>query len=210
MYVRVRENRVRKNGFKKTELEKFKERHSLEKLEGVMIHDKPTIKTGEKAGCIGALLLLIGFGTGIILFLVRLVFDFDSKLLNLLWESIAALGFIFSLAGAFQIGPLTIHRYSREADKEKHFEIDRAYNLYNVLYKPTKTVLLQYDSNEDQLIAINAGGELLVELLRKVEMEKLPLKKILKTFRLDHVSDHLWRLTYSYKKEDVVMEKSDR
>ena len=61
-----------------------------------------------------------------------------------------------------------------------------------------------------QLIAVNAGGELLVELLRKIEMEKLPLKKILKTFRLDHVSDHLWRLTYSYKKEDVVMEKSDR
>ena len=95
-------------------------------------------------------------------------------------------------------------------DKDKHFEIDRAYNLYNVLYKPTKTILLQYDSDEDQLIAVNAGGELLVELLRKVEMEKLPLKKILKTFRLDHVSDHLWRLTYSYKKEDVVMEKSDR
>ena len=210
MYVRVRKNRARKKGFKKTELEKFKERHSLEKLEGVMIYDKPTIKTGEKAGCIGALLLLIGFGTGIILFLVHFIFDFDSKLLNLLWESIAALGFIFSLAGAFQIGPLTIHRYSREANKEKHFEIDRAYNLYNVLYKPTKTVLLQYDSDEDQLIAVNAGGELLVELLRKVEMEKLSLKKILKTFRLDHVSDHLWRLTYSYKKEEVVMEKSDR
>ena len=201
---------LEKKDSEKTELEKFKERHSLEKLEGVMIYDKPTIKTGEKAGCIGALLLLLGFGTGIILFLVHLVFDFDSKLLNLLWESIAALGFVFSLAGAFQIGPLTVHRYSREADKNKLFEIDSAYNLYNVLYKPTKTVLLQYDSDEDHLIAVNAGGELLVELLRKVEMEKLPLKKILKTFRLDHVSDHLWRLTYSYKKEDVVMEKSDR
>ena len=69
---------------------------------------------------------------------------------------------------------------------------------------------MQYDSKEDQLIAANAGGELLVELLRKVEMEKLSLKKILKTFRLDHVSEHTWRLTYSYKKEDVVMEKSDR
>ncbi|MBF1715910.1 MAG: hypothetical protein HXO89_01285 [Streptococcus parasanguinis] len=201
---------LEKKDSEKTELEKFKERHSLEKLEGVMIYDKPKIKTGEKAGCIGALLLLLGFGTGIILFLVHFIFDFDSKLLNLLWESIAALGFIFSLAGAFQIGPLTIHRYSREADKDKHFEIDRAYNLYNVLYKPTKTVLLQYDSDEDQLIAVNAGGELLVELLRKVEMEKLSLKKILKTFRLNHVSDHLWRLTYSYKKEEVVMEKSDR
>jgi len=197
---------LEKTDSEKSELEKFKERHSLDKLDGVIIYDKPTIKTGEKAGCIGALLLLIGFGTGIILLLLHFIFDFDSKLLNLLWESIAALGFVFSLAGAFQIGPLTIHRYSREADKDKHFEIDRAYNLY----KPTKTVLLQYDSDVDQLIAVNAGGELLVELLRKVEMEKLPLKKILKTFRLDHVSDHLWRLTYSYKKEDVVMEKSDR
>ena len=201
---------LEKTDSEKSELEKFKEGHSLEKLDGVMIYDKPTIKTGEKAGCIGALLLLLGFGTGIILFLVHLVFDFDSKLLNLLWESIAALGFVFSLAGAFQIGPLTVHRYSREADKNKLFEIDSAYNLYNILYKPSKTVLLQYDSKEDHLIAVNAGGELLVELLRKVEMEKLALKKILKTFRLDHVSDHLWRLTYSYKKEDVVMEKSDR
>lgn len=201
---------LEKTDSEKSELEKFKEGHSLEKLDGVMIYDKPTIKTGEKAGCIGALLLLLGFGTGIILFLVHLVFDFDSKLLNLLWESIAALGFVFSLAGAFQIGPLTVHRYSREADKSKLFEIDRAYNLYNVLYKPSKTVLLQYDSKEDQLIAVNAGGELLVELLRKVEMEKLSLKKVLETFRLDHVSEHTWRLTYSYKKEDVVMEKSDR
>ena len=201
---------LEKTDSEKSELEKFKEGHSLEKLDGVMIYDKPTIKTGEKAGCIGALLLLLGFGTGIILFLAHLVFDFDSKLLNLLWESIAALGFVFSLAGAFQIGPLTVHRYSREADKNKLFEIDSAYNLYNILYKPSKTVLLQYDSKEDHLIAVNAGGELLVELLRKVEMEKLPLKKILKTFRLDHVSDNLWRLTYSYKKEDVVMEKSDR
>ena len=201
---------LEKTNSEKSELEKFKEGHSLEKLVGVMIYDKPTIKTGEKAGCIGALLLLLGFGTGIILFLVHLVFDFDSKLLNLLWESIAALGFVFSLAGAFQIGPLTVHRYSREADKNKLFEINSAYNLYNVLYKPSKIVLLQYDSKEDQLIAANAGGELLVELLRKVEMEKLSLKKILKTFRLDHVAELTWRLTYSYKKEDVVMEKSDR
>ena len=188
---------LEKTDSEKSELEKFKEGHSLEKLDGVMIYDKPTIKTGEKAGCIGALLLLLGFGTGIILFLVHLVFDFDSKLLNLLWESIAALGFVFSLAGAFQIGPLTVHRYSREADKNKLFEIDSAYNLYNVLYKPSKIVLLQYDSKEDQLIAANAGGELLVELLRKVEMEKLSLKKVLETFRLDHVSEHTWRLTYS-------------
>jgi hypothetical protein len=52
-----------KTDSEKSELEKFKERHSLEKLNGVIVHDKPTIKTGEKAGCIGALLLLIGFGT---------------------------------------------------------------------------------------------------------------------------------------------------
>ncbi len=45
------------------------------------------------------------------------------------------------------------------ADKDTAFEIDRAYNLYNVLYKPTKTVLLQYDSDEDQLIAVNAVSE---------------------------------------------------
>ena len=91
MYVRDRENRVEKTDSEKSELEKFKERHSLEKLNGVIVHYKPTIKTGEKAGCIGALLLLIGFGTGIILFLVHFIFDFDSKLLTLLWETVAAL-----------------------------------------------------------------------------------------------------------------------
>ena len=101
---------------------------------------------------------------------------------------------------------------SEKSELEKFKERHSLEKLDGVMIydKPTKTVLLQYDSDEDQLIAVNAGGELLVELLRKVEMEKLPLKKILKTFRLDHVSDHLWRLTYSYKKEDVVMEKSDR
>ena len=93
---------LEKTDSEKSELEKFKERHSLDKLDGVIIYDKPTIKTGEKAGCIGALLLLIGFGTGIILLLLHFIFDFDSKLLNLLWESIAALGFIFSLAGVFK------------------------------------------------------------------------------------------------------------
>lgn len=45
---------LEKTDSEKSELEKFKERHSLEKLDGVMIYDKPTIKTGEKAGCIGA------------------------------------------------------------------------------------------------------------------------------------------------------------
>mgnify|MGYP000847905735 FL=1 len=194
----------------KTELEKYKERHSLEKLEGVIIYDKPTIKTGDKAGCIGALLLLLGFGIGLLTFVVGLFIDFNLKGIDLLWESIAALGIVFSLAGSFRIGKLPIHTLPLVADKEKNFSIESAFHLYNILYKPSKTVLLQYDSKEDQLIAVNAGGELLVELLRKVELEKLSLNKILKTFRLDHVSEHTWRLTYSYKKEDVIMEKSDR
>ena len=50
MYVRVRKTELEKTDSEKSELEKFKERHGLEKLDGVMIHDKPTIKTGEKAG----------------------------------------------------------------------------------------------------------------------------------------------------------------
>ena len=45
MYVRVRKTELEKTDSEKSELEKFKERHSLEKLDGVMIHDKPTIKT---------------------------------------------------------------------------------------------------------------------------------------------------------------------
>ena len=57
----------------KTEFEKYKERHSLEKLEGVIIYDKPTIKTGDKAGCIGALLLLLGFGIWLLTFVVGLL-----------------------------------------------------------------------------------------------------------------------------------------
>ena len=39
---------LEKTDSEKSELEKFKEGHSLEKLDGVMIYDKPTIKTGEK------------------------------------------------------------------------------------------------------------------------------------------------------------------
>ena len=62
----IEKTELEKTDSEKSELEKFKERHSLEKLNGVIVHDKPTIKTGEKAGCIGALLLLVGFGTGII------------------------------------------------------------------------------------------------------------------------------------------------
>lgn len=42
---------LEKTDSEKLELEKFKERHSLDKLDGVIIYDKPTIKTGEKAGC---------------------------------------------------------------------------------------------------------------------------------------------------------------
>lgn len=53
----IEKTELEKTDSEKSELEKFKERHSLEKLNGVIVHDKPTIKTGEKAGCIGALLL---------------------------------------------------------------------------------------------------------------------------------------------------------
>ena len=201
---------LEKSEQEKTDLEKFKERHSLEKLEGEIIYDKPEIKTGDKAGCIGSLLLLLGFGIGILTFVIGLFSDFNLKGIDLLRQTVAALGIIFSLAGSFRIGKLPISSFPLVADKEKHFSIESAYNLYNIIYKPTKTILLQYDSKEDQLIAVNAGGELLVELLRKMEAEKLSFDKIMKTFRLDHVSDNLWRLTYQYQKEDVVMEKSDR
>ena len=36
---------LEKTDSEKSELEKFKERHSLDKLDGVIIYDKPTIKT---------------------------------------------------------------------------------------------------------------------------------------------------------------------
>lgn len=95
------------------------------------------------------------------------------------------------------------------ADKEKNFDIKRAFNLYNVIHKPTKKVLLQYDSEDDSLISLNAGGDLLVELLRKVEEEKLPFNKINKTLKLEEVSENYWKMHYRYKKQDIVLEHSD-
>ncbi|RSJ78042.1 hypothetical protein D8798_02530 [Streptococcus cristatus] len=92
------------------------------------------------------------------------------------------------------------------ADKEKNFDIKRAFNLYNVIDKPTKKVLLQYDSEDDSLISLNAGGDLLVELLRKVEEEKLPFNKINKTLKLEEVSENHWKMQYRYKKQDIVLE----
>ena len=92
------------------------------------------------------------------------------------------------------------------SDKEKNFDIKRAFNLYNVIDKPTKKVLLQYDSEDDSLISLNAGGDLLVELLRKVEEEKLPFNKINKTLKLEEVSENHWKMQYRYKKQDIVLE----
>ena len=94
------------------------------------------------------------------------------------------------------------------ADKEKNFDIERAFNLYNVIHKPTKKVLLQYDSEDDSLISLNAGGDLLVELLRKVEEEKLPFNKINKTLKLEEVSENHWKMQYRYQKQDIVLEES--
>ena len=94
------------------------------------------------------------------------------------------------------------------ADKEKNFDIERAFNLYNVIHKPTKKVLLQYDSEDDSLISLNAGGDLLVELLKKVEEEKLPFNKINKTLKLEEVSENQRKMQYRYKKQDIVLEES--
>lgn len=92
------------------------------------------------------------------------------------------------------------------ADKEKNFDIEKAFNFYNVIHKPTKKVLLQYDSEDDSLISLNAGGDLLVELLKKVEEEKLPFNKINKTLKLEEVSENHWKMQYRYKKQDIVLE----
>lgn len=69
--------------------------------------------------------------------------------------------------------------------------------------------MLQYYSEDDSLISLNAGGELLVELLRKVEEEKLPFNKINKTLKLEEVSENHWKMQYRYKKQDIVLEESD-
>ena len=179
-------------------IEEYKAKHRLEKLEGKKVYDKPVIRTGDKAGCYGSGLILLGSVLGIIYLLLILITDWDLKLFSFIWETLAALGIVFSLFGAFKI-----------ADKEKNFEIDKAFNLYNVIHKPTKKILLQYDSEDDSLISLNAGGELLVELLKRVEEEKLSFKPINKTLSLEELSENHWKMHYRYKRQDITLEKSD-
>ncbi len=190
-------------------IEEYKTKHRLEKLEGKKVYDKPLIRTGDKAGCYGSALILLGFVLGVIYLLLVLITDWDLKLFSFIWETLAALGIVFSLFGAFKIGQLELHSLSMVADKEKNFEIDKALNLYNIIHKPTKKILLQYDSEDDSLISLNAGGELLVELLKRVEEEKLSFKPINKTLRLEEVSENHWKMYYRYKRQDITLEKSD-
>ena len=190
-------------------IEEYKDKHRLEKLEGKKVYDKPLIRTGDKAGCYGSALILLGFVLGVIYLLLVLITDWDLKLFSFIWETLAALGIVFSLFGAFKIGQLELHSLSMVADKEKNFEIDKALNLYNIIHKPTKKILLQYDSEDDSLISLNAGGELLVELLKRVEEEKLSFKPINKTLRLEEVSENHWKMYYRYKRQDITLEKSD-
>ena len=178
-------------------IEEYKDKHRLEKLEGKKVYDKPVIRTGDKAGCYGSGLILLGSVLGIIYLLLILITDWDLKL------------FSFSLFGAFKIGQLELHSLSMVADKEKNFEIDKSFNLYNIIHKPTKKILLQYDSEDDSLISLNAGGELLVELLKRVEEEKLSFKAINKTLSLEEVSENHWKMHYRYKRQDITLEKSD-
>ena len=58
------------------------------------------------------------------------------------------------------------------------------------------------------MISLNAGGDLLIELLKKVGEEKLPFNKINKTLKLEEVSENHWRMQYRYKKQDIVLEQS--
>ena len=189
-------------------IEEYKAKRSLEKLEGKRVYDKPIIRTGDKASFYGAGLILLGFGLGALYLFLNLITDWDLKLFSLIWETLAGLGIVVSLFGAFKIGRLELHTVSMIADKEKNFDIKRAFNLYNVVHKPTKKVLLQYDSEDDSLISLNAGGDLLVELLKKVEEEKLPFNKINKTLKLEEVSENHWKMQYRYKKQDIVLEES--
>ena len=190
-------------------IEDYKAKHRLEKLDGKKVYDKPVIRTGDKAGCYGSGLILLGSVLGIIYFLLILITDWDLKLFSFIWETLAALGIVFSLFGAFKIGQLELHSLSMVADKEKNFEIDKAFNLYNIIHKPTKKILLQYDSEDDSLISLNAGGELLVELLKRVEEEKLSFKAINKTLSLEELSENHWKIHYRYKRQDITLEKSD-
>ena len=190
-------------------IEDYKAKHRLEKLEGKRVYDKPIIRTGDKASFYGAGLILLGFGLGALYLLLNVITDWDLKLFSLIWETLAALGIVFSLFGAFKIGQLELHSLSMVADKEKNFEIDKAFNLYNIIHKPTKKILLQYDSEDDSLISLNAGGELLVELLKRVEEEKMSFKAINKTLSLEEVSENHWKMHYRYKRQDITLEKSD-
>jgi len=47
-------------------IEEYKAKHRLEKLEGKKVYDKPVIRTGDKAGCYGSGLILLGSVLGII------------------------------------------------------------------------------------------------------------------------------------------------
>ena len=190
-------------------IEDYKAKYRLEKLEGKRVYDKLIIRTGDKASFYGAGLILLGFGLGALYLFLNVITDWDLKLFSLIWETLAALGIVFSLFGAFKIGQLELHSLSMVADKEKNFEIDKAFNLYNIIHKPTKKILLQYDSEDDSLISLNAGGELLVELLKRVEEEKMSFKAINKTLSLEEVSENHWKMHYRYKRQDITLEKSD-
>lgn len=82
-------------------IEDYKAKHRLEKLDGKKVYDKPVIRTGDKAGCYGSGLILLGSVLGIIYFLLILITDWDLKLFSFIWETLAALGIVFSLFGAF-------------------------------------------------------------------------------------------------------------
>ena len=119
-------------------IEEYKTKHRLEKLEGKKVYDKPVIRTGDKAGCYGSALILLGFVLGVIYLLLILITDWDLKLFSFIWETLVALGIVFSLFGAFKIGQLELHSLSMVADKEKNFEIDKAFNLYNIIHQQRK------------------------------------------------------------------------
>ena len=54
-------------------IEEYKDKHRLEKLEGKKVYDKPVIRTGDKAGCYGSGLILLGSVLGIIYLLLILI-----------------------------------------------------------------------------------------------------------------------------------------
>nr|WP_231730784.1 hypothetical protein [Streptococcus sp. CCH8-C6] len=64
-------------------IEEYKAKHILEKLEGKKVYDKPVIRTGDKAGCYGSGLILLGSVLGIIYLLLILITDWDLKLFSI-------------------------------------------------------------------------------------------------------------------------------